>query len=184
MKKKNLLIVVAIMAAGAIAAYLLLQKEPDYNKIASDYFAPYPNELAMSSRSDEADSTDDPNLGKLMAMYEAKRYDEALTGFNAYLEEKPDRYELKFYRGIINLKNEKSALAVADFMDVLKNGRSFKDQSEWYLGLAYLKNNQKKEAADLFNKIAASNSAYNEKADEILNKIPYKPLLKKEIENM
>jgi len=44
-------------------------------------------------------------------------------------------------------------------------------QSEWYLGLCYLKTNETDKAFTQFKKITRSNSIYKEKAEDILKKI-------------
>lgn len=178
---KKILISAFALVIAFIAAYFLFFNEPDYDKLIGDAFQPYPNVITSSTRS-EADATG--QVDRVMALYDKQKYADALKEFDKYIQDNPQDYNVLFYRGITHMKMDQSESAVADFEEVISGNSLLHDQAEWYLGLAYLKNNQKKEAADLFFAIAGKDTEYSEKANTIVNKIPYKSFMNKEIEAM
>ena len=61
--------------------------------------------------------------------------------------------------------------AIGNFISVINNSGSFVKESRWYLGLAYLKKNDRIKAAECFKVLAASEGYYQKPARKILRRL-------------
>ena len=104
--------------------------------------------------------------------YENKDFKGALIGFEKILSTNKMNITVNFYSGISNMELETFNKAVNHFGVIINhNDNLFIEQSNWYLGLCYLRLNKKAEAISIFKKISNSKSTYKEKAINILSKV-------------
>ena len=152
------------------------------DEIFASAFEMYPDIISETTRGETDAETD---MDRIMNKYRAEKYEEALPEFNQYIENNPEEMEARFYRGIINLKHRNGSQAVADLKMVTDQNDLFHDEAEWYLGLAYLVNKQKKEAANLIFLIGDSEDhKYKDNANTIVNTFAYKKYLSEAIESI
>lgn len=81
--------------------------------------------------------------------------------------------EQNFYLGLSYLYQEDvdRRKAIEVFQDLLKEPNKFKDETEWFLSLAYLKNKEKAKAIPLLKNIVKMNAWNVEKAKRLLEEI-------------
>jgi tetratricopeptide (TPR) repeat protein len=144
-------------------------------KLFAEKFEFYPNMLTDATRSDTIDPSSAP-LKEIMEKYDSKNYEAALEGINKYLQENPEYYKAKFYRGLIYLKNRELENAIGDFEDVIKNNSQFKEEAEWYLSLSYIRAQRKDDAVKLLNEMKQNSRTQAARAEDLLKHISEWPI--------
>jgi tetratricopeptide (TPR) repeat protein len=100
--------------------------------------------------------------------YELKDFSSAVEMF----EKAPSNLLAKLYGGLSYMELDEFDKAINQFQQIIHhNDNLFIDQSEWYLGLCYLKTNKLNEARLLFEKISLDNSIYKTKAQKLLKEM-------------
>jgi len=131
------------------------------------YFKPYPNVIPIVRGDVTADK-----LKIAMVEYESENYPEAQKLLNEILELEPENVTAHFYSGNTNLYVNNPEQAIIHFEIVVNLGESnFTELAEWYLGLAYLKNNDIKNARLILGKIASKHHAYRGQSLELLEQM-------------
>ena len=125
------------------------------DKIFGKYFSPYENIVTV--RSDRS-----KYLNEAMKQYSEGNYNNAVTLFKKILKDKPkDVYSL-FYCGISLLDIGKYKEARTKFNKLLKiENNVFREQTEWYVGLTYLKSYDVNKAISIFEKLGTDSNEYN-----------------------
>lgn len=137
-------------------------------RVAANYFEPYPALIGGATRSAEAgEKTDFENA---TALFESGNYEEAIE---LYSRISSSEYEelAEFYLANAHhsLKNYSEAIHI--YKEIIAEGGLLKDQAEWYLALAYLATEQTTQASDLLVSIKNSGNDYADKADKVLNSV-------------
>lgn len=159
-----------ILPIIGVTLYLYFNQHvpPSDQELYSAYFSPYEN--ILTSRSD-ADS--DTLLAGLNA-YNLGLYDVAIQNFETYVKAHPTANGTKFYLGVSYLANNQTQNAISVLSDIIDSNSTFKNTAEWYLALAYLKENQHMQAQQLLILISKnSQHEFFEKAIELLDKMEY-----------
>ena len=109
----------------------------------------------------------------LMA-YEEENYPEAIDILNTIPSENQEKYfQAQFYLGSSYLAVRKSTLAIKSF--ILAKGYSNEEARKWYLGLAYLANDEEDSARKLFQTLIDINShRYKNTSISVLEKLDSK----------
>jgi len=168
-KKQNLKIYYALAASLLLASSLLIylfSQNPMEKEIFSKYFKPYPNTIPIVRGEEPVDQ-----LKLAMIEYEFENYTETVLILDKFLKDDPENTTARFYSGVSNLCLDKPVQAINQLKKVVSSssGESdLKNRAEWYLGLAYLKNQDVENAKALFKKIASKDQDYKQKSDEIL----------------
>jgi len=166
-KKQNWKIYYAMAASLLLASSLLIylfNQHPVENDIFSKYFKPYPNTIPIVRGEDSVSE-----LKLAMIEYEFENYAETVLILQKLLQDDPENTTALFYSGISNLFLDKPAQAIEQLKKVIWSSENdFKTQAEWYLGLAFLKNEDFENARKTFNKIISEDHRYKQKSIEIL----------------
>ncbi len=111
----------------------------------------------------------EPALEEAMQLYEAGKYAAANAQFEKVLAGDPSNEQALFYAGVSYLAagNADEAIAKLKKLENKKNG-AYYEAALWYQALAFIQKGEKKEAADLLEKVSKLNGAYKEKAAELL----------------
>lgn len=144
----------------SIGAYLYISSSP--NKLYDDNYMPY----TLSVTRSEATGSD------LEKAFNQKHYNAVINAFTKL--KNPDDKEY-FLAGQAYLSTHQANSAIPAFKQVLLSSGSsirFKEDAEYYLGLAYLENNQPAKAASVFDKI------HNDKDHLYHDKISFWTMLK------
>ena len=116
-------------------------------------FEPYPNIIAPIVKGDNEVTERE----KAFQLYEQGDYETALPLLNELAFEKEDTIAL-FYHANILLTQNKTTEAISQLKTVTQfNQSAFSQPAEWYLALAFVKNNQIDEAKKLVNNNIVSN---------------------------
>lgn len=76
-----------------------------------------------------------------------------------------------FFMGLTQIETGKTDEAISNFISVINNSGSYVKEARWYLGLAYLKKNDRKEAAECFKVLTASEGYYHDPSAKILRRL-------------
>ena len=108
-----------------------------------------------------------------MTKYRERDFNSALVLFNEILDKDPDNIYIRYYTGLASIETNQNVKAVNEFKYIINQKNNlFVENSEWYLALSYLKNNQVNESKDLLNKIINNSSnRHNKEASQILKRI-------------
>lgn len=106
-----------------------------------------------------------------ISAYNAENYEVSIEHFEALKNKYPDNVKYGLFLGISYLGSNQPDFAVKALTSVEYEGTAYCNDVNWYLGLAYLKLNNKKDAKDVFTKLASEDCYYKEVASEILVKL-------------
>ena len=129
-----------------------------------EYFKPYPNVLAPTTRSVSQENT---AIYPAMSKYDSMYYKEAILAFDILLKNTDHKNEIQFYKAV-SLMSEgfhKEAKTLLKQMDA--SGR-FKNQRKWYLALTLLQLNELEETEVLLKEIDQSYNSFSIDAGELL----------------
>jgi uncharacterized small protein (DUF1192 family) len=167
-RKRNRRIYYSLAAAIVIAftAVLLFRsRTPSYEPVFAEYFKPYPNAIPIV-RGEESNSP----LESAMAEYEDANYGEALAILKTLIISQPKNDTANFYAGISSLCLNDARFAVA-FLHNVSEQSGLADQTAWYLGLAYLKQNNVDAAKAQFTKLSSREGRLGQRSIEILHRL-------------
>ncbi len=127
-----------------IPVYLLLKANSSEDKLFARYFTPYENVATQSSQ--------DP-LNQALEQYRSKNYAKAL-GILENLEDQGETSDSTlFYKGNVELQLSHPREAIAA-LERVPEASTFYDEAQWYLALAFLKDNDAGEAYKIVSSIA------------------------------
>lgn len=151
--------IVLTLVVGTLLIFGLQDKNPQ-NLFASYY---QPDDAVMIVRS--GSNPEDIDLKEALLAYHEKNYDNAIE----LLDKQENNILAKYYLGLSYLETDKISKAISTFKAIIDhNNNLFVEQAEWYLALCYVKNDQEEEAKIWFEKIANSESIFNDKAKRVL----------------
>ena len=152
----------------AMAIFLFSNTKSDQELFAT-YFEPMPSAVANTGVNRGAIATANPKA-KAFEAYEAGDFQMAIPNFRSYLDANPQDKESRFYFGLALLGEGYSAEAIKILKEINyqppKPG--YKDASSWYLALAYLQIEQRKDAESILNTLEQGNSNYSNIAKQLL----------------
>lgn len=160
----------ACIAVTLVLSVLFLTK--NLNNSPDKLYARYykPADISMSFRSSGSVLNND--LRSAMSLYDNRKYNEAINLFEKILKEDASRVGLNLYSGISHMEIKQYAEANASFKKVIdQKANAFVESATWYLGLCYLKTNDKDKAKEIFAGIANSGGYYKKDAKNILKSL-------------
>ena len=174
-KQRTLLIryipIAATFALLITVTILLLNKSEtlDPQQLFAQNFTPY--EMVLNPRSVAINPKEELRNSAINA-YESANYREAIVLFNQLETSNSLGMAPVFYKGICYLALGDTRQAIDVFEELLKSGNSlFTEQTNWYLGLAYLQSNEKAKALSQFQSISQSGGYKADAARKILDKL-------------
>jgi hypothetical protein len=154
----------AILIVGIVTVFYAFLRRPVHETLFRQYYQPYPNTIPLVRSQTQ--------VGKLelaMMEYEAENYRASLNILQEIIREEPENITAHFYAGISNLSLNESRRAIVLFQKVLDAEKGdFTDHARWYLGLAYLKSKDKKQASSIFRDIINADGIYKKQSEELL----------------
>ncbi len=111
-------------------------------------------------------------INQALTLLNRKEYDEALELFSVVHTKDRNNSAANFYSGTIYQLKEQYPEAVLAYQKVVKDGDNlFVEQTDWYLGLCYLKLNEREKAIGQFRKISEGEGFYSQQSVSILKKL-------------
>lgn len=154
----------AILIVGIFTVFYAFLRRPVHETLFRQYYQPYPNTIPLVRSQTQ--------IGKLelaMMEYEAEHYQTSLNILQEIIREEPGNITAHFYAGISNLCLDKPLPAIILLQKVLDAERGdFSDHARWYLGLAYLRSKDKKQASSIFRDIVAEDGIHKKQSEELL----------------
>jgi len=159
----------SLFALFAVTATLYLQT--NRNMSADSLFTEYYNSenIVDLTRGDE-------NIVDAIIKFQQKDYATASDLFKKILAKDDSNIAVWFYYGIANIETQNYENSITAFTTIIKqNDNLYIEHAEWYLGLCYLKDNQKDKAMDQFVAIASNpDNFHRQEAKNILEKLQLK----------
>lgn len=145
----------ASIAAILTTIFLLYDPAVNNEMLFAEHFRVYPNVILLSNR---GENNKEDFVKEAFLLYETKNYKKASDAFNKLYSISKEDYFL-FYQGISLLadNNFQKGIDVLENYNWEKNNSDFTQKANWYLGLAYLKQNKLLISKSYFNKVANSN---------------------------
>jgi len=141
--------------------YILSNKPQSTEQLVNKYYKPAHPILQIRS----VEANKENAMDQAFKFYRENNFNSALT----YFKTLENQITAKFYSGVCLIELQQYSQAIESFVFVINdNDNLFVEQSEWYLGLIYLMDNQKDSAIKQFEKISLENSFYSAQANEIL----------------
>jgi tetratricopeptide (TPR) repeat protein len=156
-------IIILFLVVGGLLITNYLTLGVSDKTIYSHYFDPEDALFTVRSANETATFVEEG-----MKLYQQRDYSGAITAFSL----EPDNLLGKLYSGFSLMQIGRFDQAQDYFLLILEdNDNLLLDQAEWNLGLCYLMTGERDKAKSMFQKIAAGNTVYNEKALELLTKL-------------
>jgi len=159
----------SLLVLCAFAATMYLQTGQDISN--DSLFTQYYNaeNIVDQTRGDE-------NIVEAVIKFQQKDFATASVLFKRILDKDNSNIAVWFYYGISNIETKNYDNSIKAFTTIIKqNDNLYIEHAEWYLGLCYLKNNQKDKAIDQFVGIASNpDNFHRQEAKNILEKLQLK----------
>lgn len=166
--KRFLSMAAAIIIILIPIGYLLLSDffKQDQQELFTAYFEPYDD--VITERSEQAGL-----LEQALSAYNQENFRQAITYFEGYLKENPEETGIKSYLGISYLAVGETDKAERSLKEATQSGTGlFKEVSEWYLALTYLKAEQINPLKQQLKVITSqSGHMYRAQAEKLLKEI-------------
>lgn len=158
-----------IILVGVALVFLLDSKRsPDTQELFAQYYKPYPDVLTTKS----GQLTDAEKLLFFgLQHYSAGQMDSAIVYFEAIEKEDAGYNMARFYEANCLLSLNKDIDSAIKFLEASSMDPNLKEQSNWYLALAFLKLNDPETSGVYLENLQLSNSPYKEKARELSGKL-------------
>jgi len=118
----------------------------------------------------------DQNIVEAIIKFQEKDFASASVLFKSILDKDNSNIAVWFYYGISNIETKNYDNSIKAFNTIIKqNDNLYIEHAEWFLGLCYLKNNQKDKAIDQFVVVASNpDNFHRQEAKNILEKLQLK----------
>jgi tetratricopeptide (TPR) repeat protein len=157
-----------LILSAVVFNFFLKPTHVSPDKLFTIYYQP--DESIMVVRS--GNSNMDDKMVQACKKMESRDYEGALMIFNEILSKDQTNIPVHYYTGISYMETVRFKDAIKPFQFVIDNRKNlYFERAQWYLGLCYLKINDKDSAINKFREISKSGSSYKEKASEILKNI-------------
>ncbi len=168
---RTLIRYVSLPAAAIIGVFILLRillpsDNPD--KLFDSYYEPL-KAVSPVTRNSDADQPD--SYASAIEMYNAGDYQGAANGFSDAIQRDNSSIASRFFMGITQLALGNYDQAISLLSDVTVRSGSYGKETQWYLGLAYLKTGEKEKALACFEPLAQTPGFYRARAEKIVRRL-------------
>jgi TolA-binding protein len=159
---------VSLSAAAVLAAALIIKslQPSDPQSLFSSYYEPFNavSPVVRGINSNELYIT-------AMNSFKAGDYKNAAESFKQSANMNPSFGSPVFYLGLTALETGEYSTAIMNLDSVIKESGAYSKEAKWYLGLAYLKTDNKDKARECFEELAATSGYYKERSEKILRRL-------------
>ena len=154
-----------VLCAVAATLYLQTPRTVSNDSLFSQYY---------SSENIVDQTRGDQNIVEAVIKFQQKDFKTASVLFKSILDKDNSNIAVWFYYGISSIETQESSIKA--FSSIIKqNDNLYIEHAEWYLGLCYLKSNQKDKAIDQFEIVASNpDNFHHQEANDILVKLKVK----------
>ena len=135
-------------------------------RLYAQYMETYPNMVTPLVR---GHIPQDELMAEAMMLYDKQAYSESAVLLQQVYDEQPN-HQAAFYLAIcqLMLENPSEAIALLEMKDWRESAYFSPSVVDWYLGLAYLKTGDERQAIPLFKRVVASDNRLSEEANRIV----------------
>ncbi len=153
-KYKSLTAIAAMLILLVSIAYLLSDNTLTNDELFNLYYEPYLNVYAVKGD----DSDNKTMLDDALQLYDAERYEEAVSAFAKIIVDHKNDNSVLFYYGQALLAIGNTSASQNQFLQIGEEYPLYMD-AQWYIGLIYLKSNNTSDARtvykNIYNKVGA-----------------------------
>lgn len=165
-KRWTMAAVIALLIG--VSVFLLLNRQPNYGELYSEYFEPYPNIVSPIVRAQNP--TEDIEK-KAFRYYNTRNYAKAIAAFEALYQEEKPAYTNFYYAMSLMAENQ-----IEKAIDVLEDPnweipQKLQSQVDWYLALGYLKLENKDKTISYLEKVIQNNQGKAADAQKLLSQL-------------
>ena len=169
-KRKNLIWYAAASTILLMFAFSSLVKHKTYTsqQLYTSYYQPYKSGANVSRSA--LSSVNELNT----ALREIDRgdYPAALSLLKSVSTKDQDGFSINFYSGVAYQELGEYRNAISSFSQVVQQGDNLLvEQSEWYIGLCYLRIEEREKALTQFRSIVSRNGYYREQSSKLLKQL-------------
>ncbi|MEP2026627.1 MAG: tetratricopeptide repeat protein [Reichenbachiella sp.] len=164
-RPKNWLLYAAAIALVLGSTFVLLNQSNSLSneELFGKYYEPYPADNNLRGISDE---------NQAMLLYKNKKYSEATSAFTQLTELNPENEKYRLFLGICYLQQDLITQSINQFKLISgSTSNTIKNNSDWYLALAYFKAGQSSKAKEVLIEIKNSNHLFSNKAEVMLQEL-------------
>jgi hypothetical protein len=169
-KRKSLFWYAAASVIVLMVVFTSLMRSKTYSNLQlyASYYQPYKGGESVS-RSAEGTSN---SLNIALREINQGEYQEALISLNQASTTDRDAVSINFYKGVSYQELGEYTHAISSFTEVVKHGDNLLvEQSEWYIGLCYLRNDERQKALSQFKSIASRKGFYGKQSSKLLKQL-------------
>ena len=155
------------LAAASVVVFLGFQFFFNQNVSNQDLYNDYVglSDLpSFVSRNDEANT-----LSEAQNLFEAKKYDEALTIFQSQPDDVENKSNVLIYQGIAQTELGRYKEAEDTFNSLINSDLLDAKKGYWYKALLYLKQSRVEDTKEILNRIVSENLFNKKKAQDLLS---------------
>jgi hypothetical protein len=158
-------VLIILLSISAVLYYTL---RPSLNeRLYTQYFESY-NKTVFYRTINETSANE---MKLALSEYSNKNYEKS-WGMLKEISDKDKTDAAFFFRGMSAMETNKLDDAILSLSTVMSNDSSlYVDQATWYIGLCFLKKDDKENAQVYFKKVVENNYNHKEEAEEIMEKI-------------
>ncbi len=147
---------------------LMRNKNHTYQQLYTSYYQPYKIGANVSRSVSES-----PNeLSTALSYMDRGNYPAALNVLKSTPTNEQDGFSIKFYSGVAYQELGEYKNAISSFNDVVQQGDNLLvEQAEWYIGLCYLRIEEREKARAQFRSIVSKNGFYSKQSSKILKQL-------------
>ncbi|WP_020533629.1 tetratricopeptide repeat protein [Flexithrix dorotheae] len=158
---------IALVIASSIFFYNY-QFSEDPALVFQESYQIYKNLEYPTTRGEE-EQTEDLKLVAFKS-YEEGKHELAISLFETILQNE-ENLNINFYMANSHLESGELDKAIQNYKKVIQSNGDYAIQSQWFLALTYLKDNQIAEAKKTLKEIIAADNSYSPKAERVLRRI-------------
>jgi hypothetical protein len=168
--KKHLFWYAAASVILLMFVFTSLVKNRNYSsqQLYTAYYQPYKNTESVSRSTLGSYS----NLNSALHNIDIGNYHDAILQLKSTPETERDGYSVNFYSGVVYQELGEYNSAINSFTEVVRHGDNLLvEQSEWYIGLCYLRTDEREKALAQFRTIVSRKGYYGEQSRKLLRQL-------------
>lgn len=158
------LVAASIVVLVGLGYFFTVLNQPTTQEMFEQNFIPYRNVV----HSIERNSQEEDLKTKAFVAYSKGEYELSIDLFSLLYTNEQESYYL-FYKANALISQNRSMEAIPLLKEYLETAGEFKDESKWYLALAYLQLGDEENAKELLEELMSSGTYKVEEAQELLN---------------
>jgi tetratricopeptide (TPR) repeat protein len=112
------------------------------------------------------------NLNSALHNIDIGNYHDAIAQLKSTPLAERDGYSVNFYSGVVYQELGEYSSAINSFTEVVRHGDNLLvEQSEWYIGLCYLRTDEREKALAQFRTIVSRKGFYGEQSRKLLKQL-------------